>query len=181
MEIWTRQRTHLGWTPWPNVACGLATLLDAADAQVLLLTEAPDVERLLLIAALRLVHAIVEGQPNVVVASPHPSADLVEFLIGHGVRQIWAVERRGTRRASTLENISELGPGVCPQLHAKTDAGKTLSLCGCRHDRMVLAGHQMRRWCLLGSRNCPHWRHHRACGSRCDATLASIAGEERDA
>ena len=156
MEIWTRQREQLGWTPWPDVPRGLASLLDVSGAQVLLLTEAPAAEHDIIVAALRLVHALAKDGGNVVIASPHPSADWVESLKLFGVDQVWVVERRGARRSPALENVSELGKGICPHLHTNTDGGITLSVCGCHRDRMVLARHHLDRWCLLDKRDCPH-------------------------
>lgn len=157
MELWTSQREHLGWTPWSDVSRGLASLLDAPNAQVLLLTEAPEAEHDLLVAALRLVHALAANGAEVVVASPHPSADLIESLAPCGVDQVWVVERRNAQQASTLVNISALGQGVCSELHAKTEDGTTISVCGCRRDRMVLARHHLNRWCLGNKESCPHW------------------------
>ena len=157
MEIWTRQREQLGWTPWPDVPSGLASLVDVPDAQVLLRTEAPDVEHDLLVATLRLVQALAKDG-NVVIASPHPSADWVESLKPFSVDQAWVVERRGARRPPAIENLSELVQGICPHLHTKTIDGTTLSVCGCHLDRMVLARHHLDRWCLLGDSECPHRR-----------------------
>jgi len=159
MEIWTRQRDQLGWTPWPDVPRGLASLLDAPDEQVLLLSEAPDVERDLLVAAIRVVRALARNGGHVVVASSHPFAGLLDELTPPGVDQLWVVERHEAKRKATIENVSEIGGGICPNLHTKTENGTTLSVCGRRHDRMVLARHHLDRWCLMNPGGCPHRDH----------------------
>ncbi|MFO8071759.1 MAG: hypothetical protein R6V85_07770 [Polyangia bacterium] len=156
MEIWTRQRDQPDWTPQPDVPRGLAVLLDAPDVQVLLLCEAPDVERELLVAALRLVQALGGDGGAVVVASPHPSAELIETLAPYDVDQVWVVERRGARRTAIPKNASELGRNVCPHLRTETRDGTTLSVCGRRRDRLVLGRRNRERWCLTNNAGCPH-------------------------
>lgn len=156
MEIWTRQRDQLGWTPWPDVPRGLASLLDAPDEQVLLLSEAPDLERDQIVAAIRVVHVLARDGGHVIVASSHPFAGLLDELAPYGVDQVWVVERRQMKQcAATIKNVSEIGGGVCPCLHTKTENGITLSVCGARHDRMVIGSHHLNRWCLLNSPGCP--------------------------
>lgn len=158
MDIWTRQHDQLDWTPWPDVPRGLAKLLDTPDAQVLLLTEAPDIEHDLLIAAVRLVHALVANGGSIVVASPHPSVDLIDSLRPVGVDHVWVVERPGFGRKASIQNVSEISATVCPHLHSKTGGGTTLTVCGRHHDRMVLARHHLDRWCLRYNGECPHRR-----------------------
>lgn len=155
MEIWTRQGDQLGWTPWPDVPRGLARLLDAPNEQVLLLSEAPDVERDLLVATIRVVRALARNRGHVVVASSHPFAGLLDELTPPGVDQLWVVERRETMRKATIENVSEVGRRTCSNLHSKTEDGTTLSVCGRRRDRMVLARHHLDRWCLMNPDSCP--------------------------
>jgi len=160
MEIWTRQREQMGWTPWPDMPRGLASLLDVHGAQVLLLTDAPETEHDALVAALKLVHALARDDCNVVVASPHPSAGLIESLASCDVDQVWVVNGRHSRRTAPLENVLGLDHDVCPYLHTSTEDGTTLSVCGSHHDRMVLARHHLDRWCLKNDGNCPHRRHN---------------------
>lgn len=157
MEIWTRQREQIGWTPWPELIPGLSSLIDEPDAQILLHTEAPDMERELLIETLRLIHRLAPKTMSVIVASPYPSADLRKSLVPHKVDQFWVMEPHGAFGTATIGNVMEVADSLCPALHTLIEKQTTLSVCGCHHDRMVLAKHHLERWCLKGKERCPHW------------------------
>ncbi|MBN2499051.1 MAG: hypothetical protein JXR96_30960 [Deltaproteobacteria bacterium] len=156
MEIWTRKRDQLGWTMWPDVLRGLASLRDAPDAKVLLYVETPDEEHDRLVAALKLIRGLEQGHRDIVLASPHPSSDWVDSLRSFGVDHLWTVGHRGADGPAGLDRIAQIQGGVCPHLHSRTARGVSLSVCGCHHDRMVLARHHLDRWCLRDGRGCPH-------------------------
>ena len=155
MEIWTRQPDQLGWTPWPDIPQGLAAIAAKPDARhILLVTTAPGPDHATLIAVLQLIQGL--GGCDVTVASPHPSTDWAESLEPLGVELLWVVGQGPMDRATRLRNPTEVRGGICPHLHAKSSSATTLSVCGCHHDRLVLARHHLEAWCLNGGDNCPH-------------------------
>jgi hypothetical protein len=155
MEIWTRKRNQLGWVQWPDIAVGLLEVRGAANMQIMLLTEAPDIEIDALIAVLSIINGLAGDECDVIIASPHPSTDWLEQLKDLGVDQVWAVTPRSMGRSRRIEKVREIGRTICPHLHAKTEEKTTVSVCGLHGDRLVLGGHQLERWCLADGSNCP--------------------------
>lgn len=156
MEIWTRQSEQLGWTPWPDIPQGLAAIAAKPDARhdVLLVTTAPGCDHATLIAVLQLIQGL--GKCDVTVASPHPSTDWAETLEPLGVDHLWVVDRATMVHTTRPGNPTEIRACICPHLHAKSSGTTTLSVCGCHHDRLVLARHHLESWCLTGGDGCPH-------------------------
>lgn len=164
MELWTRAEGELCWKEWPDALQGIAALRGLPAKEVLLLTLRPDEEAAELLAAVRLIHETREtgGAPvRVIVGSPHPSDDWVAPLREAGIDQVWWVVPpggpRGRGRCSPGPAAS-VGQQVCPALHAGTEGGTSLSLCGRHDDRMVLGSGHLERWCLRRHRECPHWK-----------------------
>jgi hypothetical protein len=155
MEIWTRQTDRLGWTPWPDIPQGLAAIAAApAVRHVLLVTTAPGPDHPALVAVLQLIQAL--GERDVTVASPHPSTDWIESLEPLGVDHLWVVDQGPLDRETRLRNPTGVRGDICPHLHAQSSGAATLSVCGCHHDRLVLARRHLETWCLIGGDGCPH-------------------------
>jgi hypothetical protein len=155
MEIWTRQSDQLGWIPWPAIPQGLAAIAAVPGArQALLVTTAPDADHPAVVAVLQLIQTL--GRCEVTVASPHPSTDWAESLEPLGVDHLWVVDQGPMDRAARVGNPTEVRGNICHHLHTKTRGTTTLSVCGCHHDRLVLARYHLETWCLTGGDGCPH-------------------------
>lgn len=158
MEAWTRKHEDSEWTVWPDLPRALTGLLDESDADVLLLSEEPDLESEELVATVRVLGLLGSHVGHVMVASPYPSTEWVERLRPLGVEHVWVGERARYREEGVIEHVDEVGDQLCPALHARTRDHVTLSVCGCEKDRMVLARDHLDRWCLDHRESCPHWK-----------------------
>jgi hypothetical protein len=96
------------------------------------------------------------GGCEVTVASPHPSPDWAASLEPLGVDHLWVVDQGPMDGATRLRNPTEVRGDICPHLHTKPCSATTLSVCGCHHDRLVLARDHLETWCLNGADGCPH-------------------------
>ena len=164
MKFWSKSDDQPCWKEWPDTMQGLASLPASRIAEVLLLTLEPDAEVSVLVTTVRLVRKLVGPAVTIVVASPYPSEAWLRPLKEASVDHVWLVERPGRERLGRgePERVREIGSDICPALHSRAEAGSTLSVCGCRHDRMVLARHHLKRWCLGAYQRCPTWCEARA-------------------
>jgi hypothetical protein len=114
-----------------------------------------------LFAAIRLSRRLATGPLEVVAGSVHPSAKWRDSVLEAGADLALLVRQpKDCRlcRRPPLDDVVELGAGICPELHAKREQKVTLSVCGRHKDRMVLARHHFDRWCLARKEDCPHWK-----------------------
>ena len=154
MELWTKHADG-DWTPWPDLLRGLESLIDTPRGEVLLFTEAPDVDREALTAALRLIRTLAD-RVDVTVASPHPCSRLFEVVAPFHVDHFWLADS-----PHALGDVTEVLAPICPHLRTLTTRGVTVSACAC-HAGMVLARHHLDRWCLENDPECPHRQRNHA-------------------
>lgn len=158
MEIRTKRTDEASWTEWPDLAHGLLSLLESDDVQVMLFTEDPEIERDLVAAALRLTRAVAREGTDVIVASPHPSAEWIRSLRALSPAAVWALTRHGNGELAPIEVSTDVARGVCPELHSRTNGHTTASVCGRCGDRLVLGSRHLERWCLGDPSRCPRWK-----------------------
>ncbi|MBN2718187.1 MAG: hypothetical protein JXX14_20245 [Deltaproteobacteria bacterium] len=162
MEIWTRYNSQIEWRQWPKILSGIEGLLQDEPVEVLFLSERPLHEIDQFISGIAIVRRICGESVSVIVASPYPSEQWISRLRTVGIDQVWTVSSRQQRYGQVSpEQVSQLTNAACPALHAREHGGKAISVCGCHSDRMVLAHHHLKRWCLKNKDECPHWNEDR--------------------
>lgn len=161
MEMWT-QSTDGRWKRWGHPGAGLDAIASSASGPavvVVIATGPADDEQL--VATIRLTRHVTTGPVRVIAASEHPSPDWVESVRRAGADLTLFAPRPDRslfRCGPALQDTIELGGGICPALHACTQDEATLSVCGRRNDKMVLARHHFERWCFAAKEDCPHWQ-----------------------
>ncbi len=158
METWTRQHEDRKWTVWPDLPRAITGLLDVSEADVLLVSEEPELETEELAAVVRVLGLLGSHVGHVMVASPYPSSDWVTPLRPLGVDHVWVGDYVEYGHEGIIDNVDEVGDHLCPALHARTQDHVTLSVCGREKDRMVLSREHLDRWCLEHRESCPHWK-----------------------
>ncbi|MBF0192035.1 MAG: hypothetical protein HQL99_12975 [Magnetococcales bacterium] len=147
-------------------ACGLAGRIRLAmqagsDSHVILYSDNPEQERDEWIAVLDLLQGSANGKPVVVAATPYPTVAWQEWMTALGFDHLWvSAERLDGRRDSDQIQFFALENGLCPLLHIRSDPSsgqRAASVCGACEDRMVLAIHHLRRWCMAEPNVCP-WK-----------------------
>ena len=163
MEFWSKTSDQLCWKEWPDAMHGIAHLPASRITEVVLLTDEPHVEASGLVTTVRLIRELVGHAVTIIVASPYPSEAWLQPLKEASVDHIWLVARRRCEKLTRggPDPLREINGSICPALHTGAEAGRTLSVCGCRHDRLVLARHHLKRWCLDAHQSCPHWSEDR--------------------
>ncbi len=157
MELWTRRGENLCWKQWPDALSGLASLLDGFSGQVLVWSEAPSLEKTQLAEMFRLIRTLARSEVDVIAASPHPTREWIEDGNGSRADHFWLVGHPNPRST----NQEEIGAAVCPALHAASERGVTVSVCGRHRDRLLRTKTDLNRWCLGDYRHCPHWQRDR--------------------
>lgn len=156
MEIWNLSPPSTHWVRAPDVAQGLACVLDAPEGDVLVLVTSPQEALRETRAAARLIRRLSGGRGRLLLATAHPTRAWAEQLGHEGVDEFWAVEHPPPAAATGPAPLGPVGESTCANLHTRTADGFTLSVCGRHADLMVIAGHHMSRWCLHRQRPCPH-------------------------
>jgi len=158
MELWTRQEHELTWRQWPDILSGLASVLGGFRGEVLILSEAPDLERGQVASVVGIIRQFASGRAGIVVATPHPTKEWIDALDPLGVDRFWVVNGRGAdRETPPCGTVNAIEAQICPALHAITREKTTLSVCGCRGDRLVRVWPHLTAWCLGEYQRCPHW------------------------
>lgn len=162
MKIWTRQADGGDWRPWSHPELGLEAVAGASPrvAAILVVGLGPPDDAPLL-ASIRLARRLAAGPLEVVAASAHPTLRWVESVRQAGADLALLVNPPAQDRWSRklpLDGAVALCGAICPALHAQHEQDLTLSLCGRRQDRMLLARHHLERWCLAAKEACPHYR-----------------------
>lgn len=161
MKMWTDDG-HGEWRAWSHAEIGLDAVAAATPlgGRVFAIENGPDEDEQLL-ALIRLIRRLGQGRVVVIAASQHPSACWRNSVLQAGADMalfVPALEKHGRQDINPLRDSLELGDSVCPELHARSVSGVTVSVCGRHQDRMVLARHHFDCWCLRTKDRCPHWR-----------------------
>jgi hypothetical protein len=161
METWTLGSGDR-WKRWghPGVALDAMSTMPSTVTQLLVIDiEVGDQERTA--ATIHLARRIAVGPLQVIAGSLHPTRQWSESVRRAGADRVLFIARRKAGwhlRNPHLTEVVELDDRVCPALHVTHDQDLTLSVCGRRHDRMVLARPHLDGWCLKHNSACPHWR-----------------------
>lgn len=160
METWTKDAGGENWRHWSHPVLGLDAVAGAFPRIVAILVVGfgPSDQKQLF-ASIRLARRLAAGPLEVVAGSVHPTLSWVESVLqaGAGLALLVSEPERGRlSRKPPLGDVVELGSAICPELRAKHELDVTLSVCGRHNDRMVLAQHHFKRWCLAAKDECPH-------------------------
>ncbi|MBF0165923.1 MAG: hypothetical protein HQM01_15705 [Magnetococcales bacterium] len=131
-----------------------------AGERVILYSQAPLLEMDELRALVEVIHDYGQGG-EVVAATAHPDSTWRQRLHDQGVTRFWAVapeDAGGSGRPLDPTRFIEIrAEAICPLLHTLEHASGSYSVCGGQEDRMVLAMHHLRKWCVTRPHVCP-WR-----------------------
>jgi hypothetical protein len=156
MRIWTQDESGTGWRAWPDPLSGLAGLAPGWDGPVLLVSEAPQHELRELLATVRLVRRLC-AHATLIAFSRHPERDAMAALRDAGVDRFWRPRGQAPRQRGRFDDCIEArADRVCPALHARSEEGVTVSVCGLHDDRLVLPQRQLERHCLADHEHCPY-------------------------
>ncbi|MBF0213515.1 MAG: hypothetical protein HQM00_08120 [Magnetococcales bacterium] len=131
-----------------------------SDSQIILHSDNPEQEQDELIAVLDLLKEYATEKPMVATSTPYPTVVWQERMAALGFAHLWvASERLDGRRDPDPLQFFALERGLCPLLHIRSDLSgqRAASVCGACDDRMVLAIHHLRRWCMTEPNVCP-WK-----------------------
>lgn len=161
MEMWTRNNSQVDWHECRDIMSGIAGLQSAGEVEILFVSECPLHELEQLLNEINIVRRIFGKSATVIVASPHPSRRWISSVKNADIDQIWEVSAHHEKYRKNLpDHTEQFANTACPALHIREEGGSTLSVCGCHHDRMILAHHHLQRWCLKNKDECPHWKEN---------------------
>ena len=158
MEVWVKSSSGNRWRRERGALLALERLADGEEAALLLVADKPDLDLPQLLATLRLMQRLGVDAERIQLAAAHPSAAWLAPLAEAGLTQIILRSKKasGPQNEGRRVSLVELLHHCCPHLHTKTSNGVTLSVCGLKHHRMVLADHHLDSWCLHQGDGCPH-------------------------
>ncbi|MBF0272134.1 MAG: hypothetical protein HQL98_08745 [Magnetococcales bacterium] len=131
-----------------------------SDSQVILYSDDPEQENNELLAVLETLKEYARCNPEIVTATPYPTAEWQKRMTIAGFDRLWiASERLGRMKDPNQAQFFALEHPLCPFLHTRSDPSEQVSapVCGVCDDRMVLAIHHLRKWCMTDPTPCP-WK-----------------------
>ncbi|MBF0178926.1 MAG: hypothetical protein HQM03_02740 [Magnetococcales bacterium] len=136
-------------------------LMPARNDHVVLFSPDPERDMEELLAMLDLLAGLAVHPPVIVTATPHPTVAWHQNMRSHGGLPHW-IPRIPARTHHILagEECLQLPNEPCPCLHIHSERQTTASVCGALDDRLVLAMHHLRQWCLTDPEHCPRRTPH---------------------
>ena len=151
---------QLCWKQWSEPLQAIEGIIGICNGHVLLFTEYPTAEHEIVLAAVRLIRRVGGSEVSIIIGSPYPSERWIGPLKETGVDHVWFLDiheqKKGQRLVDPGDRI-EIEENLCPALHTRHSEKATLSVCGRRGDRMIIARHHFTRWCLANHTECPFW------------------------
>ncbi|MBF0294808.1 MAG: hypothetical protein HQL96_06435 [Magnetococcales bacterium] len=135
--------------------------LPGSGARVVLFTPDPERDMEELLAMLDLLAEFAVPAPVIVTATPHPTVAWHQNMRSHGGMPHW-IPRMPAKTHHILagEECLQLQNEPCPCLHTLSERQTTASVCRALGDRLVLASHHLRQWCLTDPEHCPRRPPH---------------------
>ena len=161
MKMWTLNEGQMNWKQWPDSIQAIESVSGTWKGQVLVYSERPTAELKALIAIIRILRNICCNEVAIIIGSPHPDQSWIDILKEAGTDYVWQMDThyaKSTPHVACIDSSVQLDERPCPALRAMDSNGVTLSVCGRRNNRWILARHHFHRWCFGKYSGCPNWR-----------------------